>query len=141
MKGAESYEDIIHLSRPKSRRAKMTPANRAAQFAPFAALTGYEASIRETGRLTQPRVELTEGEKAELNRRLCFLLAHLHEQPEITVTYFLPDARKEGGSYPRYTGRLKKIDPYRGCVCFADGKTIPTEEIIGINSSFFIDTY
>ena len=126
------YADIIHLSRPVSRRAKMTPLNRAAQFAPFAALTGYDAAIRETGRLTRNRGELDENEKAILNSQLRFLADRAGENTEITVTYFEPDERKDGGDYVTHTGIFRKIDPYLRAVCFTDGTVIGIEEIFAI---------
>lgn len=127
------YADIIHLPRPKSSRAKMTPGNRAAQFAPFAALTGYDDAIRETGRLTQSRRELDENEKELLDAQLRFLADHIRENREITVTYFEPDPRKEGGAYQHHTGMIGKIDPYLGAVCFEDGTVVLIEEISGIS--------
>lgn len=135
------YEDIIHLSRPESRRAKMTLLNRAAQFAPFAALTGHDAVIRETGRLTQNRKTLDENEKARLNQILCILASRVKEKPEITVTYFQPDDRKSGGAYLTFTGALQKIDPYETCLCFTDGTQIGIEEIIAIEDGFCIDFF
>lgn len=127
-----SYEDIIHLERPPSRRAKMSALNRAAQFAPFAALTGYDATVRETGRLTEKRVELDENEKAILNGKLRFLAEHLGEKPAIRVIFFQPDRRKEGGAYLTLTGRFRKIDPYSASLCFEDGTAIPIEDIYGL---------
>ena len=134
-----AYEDIIHLSRPVSRRAKMTALNRAAQFAPFAALTVYDAAIRETGRLTQRRRELDENEKERVNGYLRFLAAHSKENLKITVTYFEADERKEGGSYRAHTGLFRKIDPYLGTLCFEDGTAVLIEEIYGISMGESVD--
>lgn len=134
-----AYEDIIYLSRPVSRRAKMTALNRAAQFAPFAALTGYDAAIRETGRQTQSRRELDENEKELVNGYLRFLAAHSGENPKITVTYFEADERKEGGCYREHTGLFRKIDPYLGTLCFEDGIAVLIEEIYGISMGGSVD--
>lgn len=135
----ERYEDMIGMERPVSRRAKMSPINRAAQFAPFAALTGYDAAIRETGRLTEQRRELDENEKEQLNRQLQFLAGHLGNRPRIAVTYFCPDARKTGGAYVTFTGLLEKIDPYRGCLSFSDGTQILIEDICQILDGSCVD--
>lgn len=123
------YDDIIHLNRPVSRHAKMTGENRAAQFAPFSALTGFDAVIAETGRLTQSKRELDEDEIARLNAQLVALMGAGKQQPEIEVTYFQSDARKDGGAYRTHCGRLKKIDPYQSCLHFIDGTVIGIEEI------------
>ena len=133
------YDDIMHLSRPQSRRAKMTLQNRAAQFAPFAALTGYDAAIRETGRLTDQRRELDENEKARINGQLQFLAAHVGSRPWIAVTYFSPDERKTGGAYVTFTGALEKIDPYRACLSFEDGTQIFIGDIWQITEAPCVD--
>ena len=130
----DRYDDIIRLSRPKSRRAKMSAINRAAQFAPFAALSGHEAAIQETGRLTGCRKELDENEKALLNRMLFALAGCLETRPRITVTYFVPDWVKEGGTYETFTGRLTKIDAYGHCLCFASGMKIDFADICKIHA-------
>ena len=99
------YDDIIHLPHHVSAtRPRMPMLDRAAQFSPFVALTGYEAAVRETARLTDQRVELDESAKAELDRKLRLLLS-LPGQPEASITYFRPDERKEGGAYETVTGR------------------------------------
>ena len=133
------YGDIIHLSRPQSRRAKMSGINRAAQFAPFAALTGYEASIQESGRLTGCRKELDEDEKARLNGILCALAEKLERRPVITVTRFVPDIRKDGGAYECFTGCLKKIHVLTGCLEFEDATQIPIEGICQIQEGDCVD--
>ena len=128
----ERYDDMLYMARPQSRRARMSSINRAAQFAPFAALNGHEAAILESGRLTDCKRELDENEKARLNRKLCALADCLDRHPEITVTYFLPDGRKQGGSYERFCGRLEKIQLLTGVLQFEDGTGIPIEDICGI---------
>ena len=133
MKETHKYDDIIHLSRPVSpRRSRMTNYDRAAQFSPFAALTGYDAVIEETARLTDSRIELEEGRKAELNETLQDLRQRLVEQPEVVLTYFRYDERKSGGAYVTAAGRVKKIDDYSRCILFADGRAIPIDEVVDI---------
>ncbi len=125
------YEDIIHLPHPTSRRhPRMSVYERAAQFSPFAALTGYDAAVKETARLTEQRIELDECEKNVLDERLQYLQKHLAEQPTVTVTYFKPDERKTGGQYLTVTGIVKKIDSHNRCVIFMDDTRIPLDEII-----------
>ena len=111
---SNQYDDIIHLSRPVSaKRARMSMVDRGAQFSPFAALVGYDAAIAETARLTDFRMELTEGAKLELNEQLRILAESVRQRPEVSVLWFLPDERKSGGSYVRTGGRVKKVDVYR----------------------------
>ncbi len=107
------YSDIIDLPHHKSANRKhMSLYDRAAQFSPFAALTGYDEVIAETGRLTDDMAELPEDAKAELDRRYMLLTAMIDEgyRPEVTVTYFLPDKYKAGGSYKSFTGQVKRVD-------------------------------
>ena len=127
------YDDIIHLSRPASpRRAKMSMVDRGAQFSPFAALVGYDAAIQETARLTGCRVELTEGEKFRLNETIQQIGARISSQPEISITWFVPDLRKEGGEYVTQVCRVKKIDPYGRGLILTDGQLIAFEDIINL---------
>lgn len=105
------YEDIINLPHHISKtRPQMSMIDRAAQFSPFAALTGYDAAIQETGRLTDEKIDLGEEAKTVLDRKQRYLSDMISVQPEITVTYFLPDERKSGGTYLSVTGKLKRID-------------------------------
>ena len=107
------YEDIINLPHHVSKtRPQMSMLDRAAQFSPFAALTGYDAAIKETGRLTDEKIELDEDTKAALDMKQAYLIEMIDEQPEITIIYFLPDARKVGGAYVTVTGNLKRFDEY-----------------------------
>lgn len=135
----EPYDDIIHLSRPQSRRARMSAINRAAQFAPFAALASYEAAIRESGRFTGERKELDEEEKTRLNARLCALAERIGQKPEVMVTYFLPDEKKAGGEYVSFTGRLRKVDAFGKSLLFEDGTRILMEDIYKIEEECFTD--
>ncbi len=125
------YNDIIHLPHhTSSRRPPMPMLNRAAQFSPFAALTGYDAAIQETARLTEQKIELDEYEKSALDEQLKFAEAHI--PVEMTVTYFEPDRHKDGGSYRTITGILKKIDHYKGDLIMQEGLKISIDSIIHI---------
>ncbi len=127
------YEDMLDLPYPRpGKHPRMSQADRAAQFSPFAALTGYEASIQETARLTGSRIDLTETRKEELNRQLLQLSEHLSERPPLSVTYFQPDSRKSGGAYRSFAGNLKAIDLTEGYLLFACGKKIPIDDLLEI---------
>ena len=118
------YDDVINRQHPTSKEhPRMSNMNRAAQFAPFAALTGYEESIEETTRLTDRRIELSEYEIEELDVKLNFIQEHIKERPEVIVTYFQPDERKEGGKYLTVTGNVRWIDEVNGVMVF-EGETI-----------------
>lgn len=124
------YDDIINLPHPtSSRHPRMSMADRAAQFSPFAALVGHGAAIEETARLTDQKVELTEEEKTLLDEKLRLLL---ETGGEGTFTWFLPDERKDGGAYITATGKVKKIDPLEGRVILKDWTAIPIEDILEI---------
>ena len=132
------YEDIINLPHHISKtRPQMSMIDRAAQFSPFAALTGYDAAIQETGRLTDEKIDLGEEAKTVLDRKQHYLSDIISVQPEITVTYFLPDERKSGGSYLSVTGKLKRIDEYERMMILTDGKKIPLDDIMNIESELF----
>lgn len=132
------YDDIIHLPRPVSgRRAPMTLLDRAAQFSPFAALTGYDAAIQETGRLTEGYITLTDSAMEALNERLQLIRETLAEQPEVTVTYFKPDDRKCGGKYISVTGAVRKIDMYYKGIIMTDGTEILFDYIYAITGELF----
>ena len=122
------YEDIINLPRPVSKRHKPMPVeDRAAQFAPFAALTGHQAAIEETARITETRVELDEEVKEHLNMQLQELLAE--QGRKVSIVYYVPDGRKSGGSYVTRVGEVKKIDEYQKILVLGDGSRIPLEDI------------
>jgi len=130
---SHKYDDIIHLSRPESgRRAKMSNYDRAAQFSPFAALTGFDAAIEETGRLTDTRAELDEGGKQLLDAQMQKVLEQIREEPLVKIRWFRYDERKAGGSYVETTGNVKKVDTYAGKLLLTDGRTIPLGEICRI---------
>ena len=134
----DSYDDIIHLPHPSSTTHKhMSAYDRAAQFAPFAALTGHDAAISETARLTETRVELDEYSKEDLNQRLCIIQDRMDEQPEVSITYFQPDQRKSGGAYITAVGYIKKIDEYERAVVMQDDTRISIDQIIAIGGEWF----
>ena len=123
------YADIINASRPRSAlHPPMARIDRAAQFAPFSALTGYEAAVEETARLTDPRTELAEDESARLDAALRRLAADERDAP-VRVTYFRPDNRKAGGAYVTITGRVREIDPCMGRIVMEDRRVIPLRDI------------
>ena len=129
------YDDVIWRQHPTSKKhPRMSRMNRAAQFAPFAALTGYEESIEETARLTDHRIELSEYEIEELNAKLNFIQEHIKERPKVTITYFQPDERKEDGAYITVTGKVRRIDEASKVLVFEDEKII----CIGVIVSLYI---
>lgn len=133
------YDDIIHLPHHVSERhPQMSMYNRAAQFAPFAALTGHNAAITEAARLTEAEQELSESDAEVLNRKLAYLQS-LDEKPTISVTYFVPDDKKEGGSYHTATGIVKSVEPDKGVLQFEDGTGIPVIRIKDIDGECFFD--
>ena len=132
------YGDIINLPHHVSAtRPQMSMIDRAAQFSPFAALTGYDAAIKETGRLTDEKIEMDEDRKAALDMKQAYLIEMIDEQPEISITYFLPDAKKSGGAYVTVTGNLKRFDEYERLLILTDGKKIPMDDIADIESDLF----
>lgn len=104
--------------------------DRAAQFAPFAALVGYDDAVAETARLTEARPELDEQEQRELNARLCELADHIQEHPEVRVRYFVPDERKSGGAIVEICGTVKKLVPADNTLVLTDGTIIPISDIV-----------
>lgn len=127
------YDDIIHLPHHVSpTHPQMARPDRAAQFAPFAALTGHEAAIRETARLTDDKITLDENAKALLDEKLRMVQEMPEDRREVTVTYFLPDEKKAGGRYVSVTGKMKKTDGYRQSIIMEDGTRIPLDDIIEI---------
>ena len=127
------YDDIIHLPHHVSQNhPQMSMLDRAAQFAPFAALTGYEAAVGETARLTAERRELDAQEAEELNRRLTTLIAHLPDRPEATIEYFVPDDRKAGGAYVTISGRVRHISFPERTLVMEDGTVIALDDIAAL---------
>lgn len=134
------YDDMLDLPRPAMPRAKpLTGAERAAQFSPFAALAGYEAAIREAARLTEPAVKLAEDAAAALDEKLRLLTERLAQRPQVTVTWFEPDAKKEGGAFRVFTGRLRRVDRAGGLLLFEGGRRLPLAAVRGLESEIFPD--
>ena len=132
------YEDILHLPRPvSSTRPRMSLADRAAQFSPFAALTGHGAAIRETARLTGRRRELSEDAEADLGDKLTMLAEIVSDHPVVSGTYFQADEKKDGGSYVAAADAVKKIDEYERVIILMDGTRIPIGDISEIESELF----
>ena len=132
------YEDIVDLPHHVSRKhPQPTMADRAARFAPFAAITGYEEMVLEEARVTDERIEMDESSKAALNEKLNMILEFIDEQPEVSITYFEPDKRKAGGAYVTVTGTVKRIDEYEHLVIMTDGKKINIDEIYNLQSELF----
>ena len=124
------YADIIDLPHHVSKRHPQMPMEkRAAQFSPFAAMVGHDAAIRETARLIEEQLELSEDEKAVIDGKLQMIQAHIEEQPEVTVTYFHPDKKKSGGAYVTVTGSAKKVDNVSKLLLLQDGRAIPIKDI------------
>lgn len=134
----KTYDDIIHLPRHVStKHPQMALIDRAAQFSPFAALTGHNAAIKETARLTNERVELDESFKVVLSNKIQIIAERLLEKPEIEITYFQPDEKKNGGDYLTATGMVKKLDEYKRIIVMMDKTEIPMDDIIGIDGKIF----
>ena len=135
---SDHYDDIIDLPHHVSTtRPQMPMSDRAAQFSPFAALTGYDAAIKETGRLTDAHVELDEDELKRLDAKFQILADHLHDGAEVTITYFKPDERKEGGAYLTITGSIKKVNSFDRLLTMQDGTCIHMDQIVGLESALF----
>ena len=134
----EKYREIIDLPHHVSKtRPQMPMSDRAAQFAPFAALTGYDSAIKETGRLTGERVELDVEALSALDMKYQLLMEALDEAPEVTITYFRPDERKAGGKYVSAVGAVKKIDDFERRITMRDGTRIPMDDVLSIDGELF----
>lgn len=130
----ESYEDIINFPHfePKY-HPRMDAYSRAAQFAPFKALIGYEDDIKETSRLTDKKIEISEDKKKQMNENLFFLKENIKEKWIVTLTYFVPDSKKEGGIYQEYEGIIKAINETNHTLIFTSGKKIQFDDIYQIH--------
>lgn len=132
------YDDIINLPHHVSAtRPQMPLLDRAAQFAPFAALTGYDAAIKETGRLTDEKIEMDEEALNILNMKFQLLVDNLHDEPEVSFTYFKPDERKAGGAYLEVTGTVKKVDDFERVITMQDGTKMLMDNILNIDGEIF----
>lgn len=133
-KTSSKYDSIIHLPHHVSKTHPPMPiSDRAAQFSPFAALTGHDAAIRETARLTTQRMELEEDEQYSINETLQNIVRNQKDRPEISLVYYLPDAKKEGGAYLECIGTVKKVDLYHRVVLMEDSRSIKIDDIIQIH--------
>ena len=127
------YDDIINLEHPVSKKhPQMSLEARSAQFAPFAALTGYSDEIKETARLTDSQIELSEDEKSLLNNKLLQLKSKIKFKPFTLFTYFVPDEKKDGGKYVDVKSRVLKIDDYKHCIILENKDEIPIDSIVKI---------
>ena len=132
------YDEIINLPHHISKtRPQMPMADRAAQVAPFAALTGYDSTIKETGRLTDERIELDVEALSALDMKYQLLMEAHDEAPEVTITYFQPDERKAGGKYVSAVGAVKKIDDFERRITMRDGTRIPMDDVLSIDGELF----
>ena len=130
------YDDMIQMPHPTSKsHPPMSRLNRAAQFAPFAALTGYDAKVREVARITERKIELDEDSRSLLDETLRQIQEQIEECPEVEVTYFEKDDQKEGGSYHTIQDKIKKIDTYTHMLIMVNGIRIPLEDVIDIQLS------
>lgn len=132
-KNSGKYDDIINLPHYVSKKhPRMLLEARSAQFAPFAALTGYDETIRETARLTNQKIEISEELKQVLDEKLLLIRNNIHTKPNIEVTYFIPDNKKDGGKYVTIKGKVLKVDEYRQKIIFENKTEISISEIIDI---------
>lgn len=132
------YNEIMGLPHHVSKtRPQMPMSDRAEQFAPFAALTGYDAAIKETGRLTDERIELDVEVLSALDMKYQLLMEAHDEAPEVTITYFQPDERKAGGKYITATGAVKKVDDFERRITMRDGTRIPMDDVLSIDGELF----
>ncbi|MBQ4511847.1 MAG: hypothetical protein II969_02565 [Anaerolineaceae bacterium] len=138
MTSIHDYNDILNLPRPEPKRhLRMSLSDRAAQFSPFAALTGYSGVIDEAGRVTEEKIYLDDREKDRINRRLTKLQTQISSRPKVKITVYAPDAKKKGGSYPIYQGRLEKIDTYERLLILTNGSKVKFDDIIRIETGNF----
>lgn len=132
------YDEIMGLPHHVSKtRPQMPMSDRAAQFAPFAALTGYDSAIKETGRLTDERIELDEEALTALDMKYQLLMDAFDDAPEVTITYFQPDERKAGGEYVSAIGAVKKVDGFERLITMQDGTKIPMDDVLSIDGELF----
>lgn len=132
------YNEIINLPHHVSKtRPQMPMLDRAEQFAPFAALTGYDSAIKETGRLTDEKIEMDEEALNILNMKFQILVDSLDDEPEVTFTYFKPDERKAGGAYLEVTGTVKKVDDFERLIVMQNGTKMPMDDILNIEGEIF----
>lgn len=132
------YDKIIELPHPTLKKHyPMSLYNRAAQFAPFAALSGYDEACNEVTRLTDRRIELDDDKAADLDMKTQILIEHSEDQPEIEIEYFVPDRKKSGGAYYRIKGRFRWYDSGNACIVLSDGMTVAIVDIYRIDGEIF----
>lgn len=127
-----NYEDIINLERPKSNHSHLNIESRAAQFAPFAALVGYDSAIKETARITDKKIEIDDELKEIISKKLNYLNDHIKDNNKVIITYFIKDEKKSGGNYTHKTGIIKRINPVESKIKFTDNSTVYINDIINI---------
>ena len=127
-----NYEDIINLERPKSNHSHLSVESRAAQFAPFAALVGYDSAIKETARITAKRIEIDDELKVIISNKLNYLNDHIKDNNKVIIRYFIKDEKKSGGNYIHKTGIIKNINPVESKIKFTDNSTVYINDIINI---------
>lgn len=138
MNDEHKYDDIINLEHHVSKTHKqMSIEERSAQFAPFAALTGYEDEVKETERITERMIEITEDIRSILDEKIHLIQNKIVEQPEVTITYFIADSNKQGGKYQTINGKVKKIDDYKKRIILTNNTDILIKDIIEISSNIF----
>lgn len=127
------YDDIINLPRHESKRhLPLSMEQRAAQFAPYSALSGYGDEIKETSRITENKIELSDDEKSKINNILQQIIKEISNKPKVTITYFIPDMKKNGGKYNTQVGNIKKVDKFKQIIILEDKTEIPIQDIIEI---------
>lgn len=136
-----NYTDIINLKRPVSNHNHLSIESRASQFSPFAALTGYDSEVKETARITDKRIDIDDGLREMLNAKLNYLNDHIKENPNISITYFVKDPKKEGGKYLTKQGIIKRIDTVNEIIKFNDNTSISMNDIINITGDIFNTLY
>lgn len=135
------YDDIINMEHPTSAtHPRMSLHDRAAQFAPFAALTGHSALIKETARVTSKRITLDDYAIEELNAKLTVIAEHPDSNAVRSITYFVPDMHKDGGAYVTASDRVKKIDPYAGIIEMQDGTQIRIADVVDVSGVDCVNT-
>lgn len=134
----DKYDDIINLPHHQSKnRPHMSMADRAALFSPFAALTGYDEAVKETARLTDRKQELSEEDMAALSAKMALLKERISKQPEVTVTYFIPDGKKVGGAYSTISGKVKRIDDFERTLTLTNQTIVPLDDIADMTGEVF----
>ncbi len=136
-----NYTDIINLKRPVSNHNHLSIESRASQFSHFAALTGYDSEVKETARITDKRIEIDDGLREMLNVKLNYLNDHIRENPNISITYFVKDSKKDGGKYLTKQGTIKRIDTVNEIIKFNDNMVIPMNDMINITGDIFDTLY